>query len=177
MWGLSMKKSTGQTIGSPSSKYKHRRTSTWLHNTRNIRICMEQKKKKKKKPIVSVTYENQRISIKKKIKKKIKQLTLHKMCVTSLLCGLWADLWPFYWLYCKRFSLQIKVYQGWGLHRSGPREPPRGNGRKFAPKAPVASKFPIGNTRQFSFPFVILLQEAFAPRVNQRSQISATFPV
>ena len=65
---------------------------------------MEQKKKKK--TIVSVTYENQRISIKKinKIKKK-KQLTLHKMCVTSLLCGLWADLWPFYWLYCKRFSL------------------------------------------------------------------------
>ena len=23
-----------------------------------------------------------------------KQLTLHKMCVTSLLCGPWADLWP-----------------------------------------------------------------------------------
>ena len=32
-----------------------------------------------KKPIVSVTYENERISIKK-------QFTLHKMCVTSLLC-------------------------------------------------------------------------------------------
>ena len=76
MWGLSMKKSTGQTIGSPSSKYKHRRTSTWLHNIRNIRICMEQKKKKKK-TIVSVTYENQRISIKKinKIKKKTAYLT------------------------------------------------------------------------------------------------------
>ena len=29
-----------------------------------------------------------------------KQLTLHKMCVTSLLCGPWADLWPFYGLYC-----------------------------------------------------------------------------
>ena len=53
-----------------------------------------------KKPIVSVTYENERISIKKK-----KQLTLHKMCVTSLLCGPRADLWPFYGLYCKRFSL------------------------------------------------------------------------
>ena len=38
--------------------------------------------------IVSVTYENERISIKK-------QLTLHKMCVTSLLGGPWADLWPF----------------------------------------------------------------------------------
>ena len=32
-----------------------------------------------KKPIVSVTYENERISIKK-------QLTILKMCVTSLLC-------------------------------------------------------------------------------------------
>ena len=30
------------------------------------------------------------------------------MCVTSLLCGPWADLWPFYGLYCKRFSLSIK---------------------------------------------------------------------
>ena len=44
--------------GSPSSKYKHRPTSTLLHNIRNIRICME------KKTIVSVTYDNQRISIK-----------------------------------------------------------------------------------------------------------------
>ena len=42
-----------------------------------------------KKPIASVTYENERISIKK-------QLTSHKMCVTSLLYGPWADLWPFY---------------------------------------------------------------------------------
>ena len=25
------------------------------------------------------------------------------MCVTSLLCGPWADLWPFYGLYCKLF--------------------------------------------------------------------------
>ena len=33
-----------------------------------------------KKPMVSVTDENERISIKK-------QLTLLKMCVTSLLCG------------------------------------------------------------------------------------------
>ena len=46
-----------------------------------------------KKPIVSVTYENERISIKK-------QLTLLKMCVTSLLCGPRADLWPFYGFLC-----------------------------------------------------------------------------
>ena len=43
------------STGSPSSKYKHRRT---LRNIPNIRICMG------KKPIVSVTYENERISIK-----------------------------------------------------------------------------------------------------------------
>ena len=44
--------------GSPSSKYEHRRTSALLCNNRNIRICVD------KKPIVSVTYENERISIK-----------------------------------------------------------------------------------------------------------------
>ena len=31
-----------------------------------------------------------------------KQLTFYKMCFTSLLCGLWPDLWPFHRLYCKR---------------------------------------------------------------------------
>ena len=41
-----------------------------------------------------------------------KQLTLLKMCVTSLLCGPRADLWPFYGFLCKRFSVYIKVYQG-----------------------------------------------------------------
>ena len=44
------------TADSPSSKFKHRRPLTLLHNIRNIRICM-----KKKNPIVSVTYENERI--------------------------------------------------------------------------------------------------------------------
>ena len=37
------------------------------------------------------------------------------MCVTSLLYGPTADLWLFYGLYFKRFSLYIKVYQGLGL--------------------------------------------------------------
>ena len=27
------------------------------------------------------------------------------MCVRPLLCGPWADLWPFFGMYCKRFSL------------------------------------------------------------------------
>ena len=39
--------------------------------------------------------------------KKIKQLTLLKMCVTSLLCSPWADLWPFCWCLCKRFCLYV----------------------------------------------------------------------
>ena len=93
-----------------------------------------------KKPIISVTYENERISVKKK------QLTLLKMCVTSLLCGPRADLWPFYGFLCKRFSLYIKVYQGWALQRSGPTDPLKENGRKFAPTALMASKFRLGNT-------------------------------
>ena len=37
---------------------EHRRASALLRNIQNIRICMG------KKPIVSVTYENERISIK-----------------------------------------------------------------------------------------------------------------
>ena len=82
--------------GSPSSKYEHWRTSALLRNIRNIRIYMG------KNPIVSVPCENERISIKT-------QLTLHKICVTPLLGGLWAD---FYGLYRKRCSLYIKVYQG-----------------------------------------------------------------
>ena len=76
-----------------------------------------------------------------------KQLTLLKMCVTSLLCGPWADLWPFYGFLFEWFSLYIKVYQGWALQRSGSTDPPKENGREFAPTAPIASKFRLGNTR------------------------------
>ena len=41
------------------------------------------------------------------------------------------------------------VYQGWGLPtaRSGPTDPPKEKGRKFAPTAPIAFKFRLGNTR------------------------------
>ena len=46
------------TTGSPNSKYEHRRASALFRNIQNIRICMG------KKPIFSVTYENERISIK-----------------------------------------------------------------------------------------------------------------
>ena len=48
-----------------------------------------------KKFIVSVTYENERVSI--------KTASVIIKCVLDLSC---ADLWPFYGLYCKRFSLR-----------------------------------------------------------------------
>ena len=41
-----------------------------------------------KKTMVSVTYENERISIKNSL----------KMCGTSLLCDPWTDIWQFYGL-------------------------------------------------------------------------------
>ena len=50
-----------------------------------------------KNPIVSVAYENEMISTKENLP--------YIKCVTALLCGPWADLWPFCGLYCKRFSL------------------------------------------------------------------------
>ena len=75
---------------------EHRRTSALLRNVRNIRICMGKK-----------TYRFCNLRKWKDFNKK--QLTLLKMCVTSLLCGPRADLWPFYGFLCKRFSL-YKVY-------------------------------------------------------------------
>ena len=44
------------------------------------------------------------------------------MCVTSLLCGQWADLWPFYGLGCKRFSLCIKVAVYSTTHKTAKRQ-------------------------------------------------------
>ena len=59
----------GLTTGSRSSKYKRRRTSELLCNIRNIRICMETKL------IISVTYENERISLNKDLYIERKQFT------------------------------------------------------------------------------------------------------
>ena len=108
--------------GSPSSKYEHRRKSALLCNVQNIRICMG------KKPIVSVTYQNERISIKNSLR--------YLKCVLRLSCvvhglnygrfmgffSLCTDVPPpsgllreggrlctGYGFLCKRFSLYIKV--------------------------------------------------------------------
>ena len=126
-------KMTEMSTGSPSSKYEHQLTSALLRNIRNIMICIG---------------KNFRFcNLRKRKDSNKKQLTLLKMCVSSLLCGPRADIWPLYAFLCKRFSLYIKVYRGWALQRSGPTDPPKENGRKYAPTVPVASKFRPGNTR------------------------------
>ena len=118
-----------------------------------------------------ITYENERISIKSGLPP--------LKCVLRLSCVVHGPIYGrfmgFYVI--NRFSLYIKVYQGWGLQQSCPTDPPKENGRNFAPTTAVASKFRLGNTQYFSFPFVFLLQDAFVPRANQRSQICTTFPV
>ena len=53
---------------------------------------------------------------------------------------------------CNGFLSLYKVYQGWGLKRSSPTDPPKENGHKFVPTAPIGSKFRLGNPRLFSFP-------------------------
>ena len=85
---LAWRYNSRETTGSPSSKYEHRRQTTLLRNIRNIRICMG------KKPIVSVTYENERISIKNSLPYLERVLRRPR-----------ADLWPFYGFLCKPFSL------------------------------------------------------------------------
>ena len=140
---------------------KHRQASALLHNTQNIRICMGKK-----------TYRFCNLRKWKDFNKK--QLTLHKMGVTFLLCaGPWAYLWLFMGCSVNSFLSMYKVYQGWGFQRSGPTDPPKENSCKFAPTAPIASKFRQSNTREFFFLFVIFLQDAFAPRANQRLPMSA----
>ena len=63
---------TGRT-GSPSLKCEHRQALALLHNNQNIGICMG------KKPIVSVSYKNERISIKKSLP--YIKWVLHLSCV------------------------------------------------------------------------------------------------
>ena len=73
------------STGNPSSKYDHR------HYCVTLEIQRKYKDLYRKKPIVSVTYENERISIKNSLP--------YLKCVLRLLCGPRADLWaPFYGL-------------------------------------------------------------------------------
>ena len=56
-------------------------------------------------------------------------------------------LWTVFFVHIRPNYKDYKVYQGWGLQQSGPTDPPKENGRKFTPAAPVATKFRLGNTR------------------------------
>ena len=62
----------GKSTGRPISKYEHRRASASLRNILNIGICL------RKKPIVSVTQENERISMKNRLP--------YLKCVLDLSC-------------------------------------------------------------------------------------------
>ena len=66
----------------------HRQATTLLRSIQNIRICMG------KKPIVSVTYEHERISIKNSLP--------YSKCVLRLSCVVHGPICGFLW---KRFSL------------------------------------------------------------------------
>ena len=70
---------------SPSSMYEHRRTSALLRNIRNIRICL------RKKPIVFVTYENERISIKNRLP--------NLKCVLRLSSGSTGRFMAVFWIH------------------------------------------------------------------------------
>ena len=70
---------TMNVTGSPSSKYEHRRAWALLRNIQNIRICMG------KKPIVSLTYENERISTKNSLP--------YSKCVLRLSCGVHGQIY------------------------------------------------------------------------------------
>ena len=92
------------------------------------------------KPTVSVTYENERISIKNSLP--------YLKCVLRLSCVVHGPNYGrFMGFYINGFLSFFKVYQGWALQRSGSTDPPKEIGRKFAPTAPIASKFRLDNTR------------------------------
>ena len=83
-----------------------------------------------RKPIVSVTDENERISIKK------------CMYVGMYVC-----------MYLTVFSFYIRFIKVGNSSEAARRTKPKEKGHKFVPTAPIGSKFRLlGNTRLFSFP-------------------------
>ena len=71
-----------------------------------------------KKPIVSVTYENERISIKNSLP--------YLKCVLRLSCVVHGPIYGrFMGCTVKGLISLLKVYQDWGLQRSGPTDPPK----------------------------------------------------
>ena len=90
--------------GSPSSKYEHRQASALVRNIQNIRICMGRK------PIVSVTCENERISLKNSLP--------YLKCVLPLSCVVHGPIYVrfmgyyvngFLSIYIKRKPLRLNL--------------------------------------------------------------------
>ena len=80
-----------------------------------------------KNPIVSVSYKNERISMKNGLP--------YIKCVLRLSCVVHGPIYGRFMGCTVNGSLSLlKVYQGWGLQRSGPTDP-------------IAPKFLLGNTR------------------------------
>ena len=80
--------------------------------------------------------------------KKKNSLTYLK-CLFRLSCMVHGPIYGrFMGFYVSGFlAIQRFTKDGWALQQSGPTDPPKENGRKFAPTAPIASKFRLGNTR------------------------------
>ena len=77
---------------------------------------------------------SKKVQVKKKITLSLHSLhSLHVWSAQSAVCS----------LHGLRFNM---TDQCWALQRSGSTDPPKENGRKFAPTAPIASKFRLGNT-------------------------------
>ena len=88
---------SGFSTGSPSSNYEHRQASALLHNIENIRI------RTRKKPIVSVTYENERTSIKNSLP--------YLKCVLRLSCVVHRQIYGrFMGLYVNAFLSHTNPY-------------------------------------------------------------------
>ena len=83
----------------------------------------------------------------KDFNKKKKNSLPYLKCVFRLSCVVHGPIYGRFMSFYVNGFLSLKVYQGWALQRSGSTDPPKENGRKFAPTAPIASKFRLGNTR------------------------------
>ena len=85
----------------------HTYTAVQVAQARNMSIGITEQHSKYKDSYVEKTYRFSNLRKWEDFNKK--QLTLPKMCLTSLQCGPRADLWPFYGFLCERFSLYKKT--------------------------------------------------------------------
>ena len=89
-----------------------------------------------KKPIVCVTYENERISIKNSVR--------YLKCVLRLFCVVNGPIYGHFMGFYVNGFLSMLRFTKPGTPAT---DPPKENSWKFAPTAPIASNFRLGNTR------------------------------